>query len=71
MAKRQQMRWTDEGAHCMAQVRVEVLNKELSPRRILALKAASSIPGNCVGQRRQRGPINGSDPATLRQARAT
>jgi hypothetical protein len=44
MAKRQQMRWTDEGAHCMAQVRVAVLNKELSPRRISALKAASSSP---------------------------
>jgi len=25
MAKKQQMRWTDEGAHCLAQVRVAVL----------------------------------------------
>ena len=30
MANKQRMRWTDEGAHCMAQVRVAVLNGELS-----------------------------------------
>ena len=34
MAKKRQMRWTDEGAHCMVQVRVAVLNGELSPDRI-------------------------------------
>jgi len=73
MAKKQQMRWTDEGAHCMAQVRVAVLNGELSARRISALKAASSGHGSCVGAAalRQRGPTNSTDPATLRQARAT
>jgi hypothetical protein len=30
MAKKQQMRWTDEGAHCLVQVRVAVLNGEFS-----------------------------------------
>lgn len=35
------MRWTDEGAHCMVEVRVAVLNGELSPERISALKIAS------------------------------
>ena len=38
MAKKRQMRWTDEGAHCMVQVRVAVLNGEFSPRRISALE---------------------------------
>jgi hypothetical protein len=73
MAKKQQMRWTDEGAHCMAQVRVAVLNGELSARRISALKAAFSGHGSCVGAaaQRQRGPTNSTDPATLRQARET
>jgi len=33
MAKRQQMRWTDEGAHRLARVRVADLNGELSVRR--------------------------------------
>jgi hypothetical protein len=42
MAKKRQMRWTDEGAHCMVQVRVAVLNGEFSPRRICALKIADS-----------------------------
>lgn len=41
MAKKQQMRWTDEGAHCLAQVRVAVLNGELSPSRLTALTKAS------------------------------
>jgi hypothetical protein len=39
MAKKRQMRWTDEGAHCLAQVRVAVLNGELSPARLQALIA--------------------------------
>jgi len=30
MAKKQQMCWSDEGAHCLAQVRVAVLNGEFS-----------------------------------------
>ena len=42
MAKQRQMRWADEGAHCMAQVRVAVLNGEFSPRRISVLKIAAS-----------------------------
>jgi len=37
MAKKRQMRWTDEGAHCMAQARVAVLNGKFSRRRISAL----------------------------------
>ncbi|WP_422823695.1 hypothetical protein [Variovorax rhizosphaerae] len=41
MAKKQQMRWTDEGAHCLAQVRVAALNGELSPSRLVALAKAS------------------------------
>lgn len=42
MAKKQQMRWTDQGAHCLMQVRVAVLNGELSPNRIAALELAAS-----------------------------
>jgi hypothetical protein len=49
MAKKRQMRWTDEGAHCMAQVRVAVLNGEFSSHRILALKIADSRYGKCIG----------------------
>jgi hypothetical protein len=37
MAKKQQMRWTDEGAHCLAQVRVADLNGELWVKRVSAL----------------------------------
>lgn len=42
MAKKQQMRWTDEGAHCLAQVRVAVLNDEFSVKRLAALTKASA-----------------------------
>ena len=49
IAKKRQMRWTDEGAHCMVQVRVAVLNGEFSPRRISALKIADSGCGKCIG----------------------
>ena len=41
MAKKQQMRWTDEGAHCLAQIRVAALNSELSPTRLTALAKTS------------------------------
>ncbi|WP_089163694.1 ISKra4 family transposase [Caballeronia sordidicola] len=34
MAKKQQMRWPDEGAHYLAQVRVAVLNEEFSVERL-------------------------------------
>ncbi|WP_167760340.1 ISKra4 family transposase [Paraburkholderia pallida] len=67
MAKKRQMRWSDEGAHCMAQVRVAVLNGEFSPHRILALEMAASHHGKCIGAappRRHR-PPNKSDPATM------
>jgi hypothetical protein len=42
MAKKQQMRWTDEGAHRLAQVRVAELNGELSVQRLAALTNAPS-----------------------------
>ncbi|WP_454739968.1 hypothetical protein [Cupriavidus necator] len=45
----QQMRWTDEKAHCMVQVRVAVLNGELSPDRIYALEIAASRHSKCIG----------------------
>ena len=50
MAKKQQMRWTDEGAHCLAQVRVADLNGELSVQRIAAL--AKMSPANSPHARR-------------------
>lgn len=34
MAKSQQMRWSDEGAHLLAQVRVQDINNELRPREL-------------------------------------
>jgi hypothetical protein len=37
IAKKQQMRWGDAGARCLAQVRVADLNGELSVQRIAAL----------------------------------
>ena len=40
MAKKRQMRWTDEGAHCLALVRVADLNGELSSRSLAALPRA-------------------------------
>jgi hypothetical protein len=32
MAKKRQMRWSDEGAHLLAQVRVSAINGDLHPR---------------------------------------
>ena len=37
MAKKQPVRWSDEGAHCLAQVRVADLNGEFSVQRLAAL----------------------------------
>ena len=34
MAKRRQMRWSDEGAHLLAQVRAQKINGELKPRDV-------------------------------------
>jgi len=42
MAKKQQMLWTDEGAHRLAQVRVADPNGELSVQRLAAL---AKMPG--------------------------
>jgi len=50
MVKKQQMRWTDEGAHCLAQVRVADLNGELSVQRLAAL--AKMSPANSPHARR-------------------
>ncbi|MBN3785594.1 hypothetical protein [Burkholderia sp. Ac-20353] len=50
MAKKRQMRWTDEGAHCMAQVRVAVLNGEFSPQRISSFKTADTGYSKCIGR---------------------
>ncbi len=41
MAKKQQMRWTDEGEHCLAQIRVAVLNGETSAVRMESLAKRS------------------------------
>jgi hypothetical protein len=67
MAKKRQMRRTDEGAHCMARVRVAVLNGEFSPRRILALKIAASNDGKFIGPGSAGGrqPTDGTDRAAM------
>lgn len=51
LAKKQQMRWTDEGAHCLAQVRVADLNGEFSVRR-LSEALRQSAPANAPQVRR-------------------
>jgi hypothetical protein len=67
MAKKRQMRWTDEGAHCMVQVRVAVLNGEFSRRRISALKIAFPGCGKCLGPSSAGGlsPTDGTDRAIM------
>src|SRR5439155_21859765 len=67
MAKKQQMRWTDEGAHCLAQVRVADLNGELSVQRLAAL---AKMP--CANSARARQGCMIRPPTvwfTLRRAR--
>jgi hypothetical protein len=67
IAKRRQLRWTYEGAHCMAQVKVAVLNGEFSPRRNPVLQIADSNygkrtrPASVSG----RGPRDGTDRAAM------
>jgi hypothetical protein len=53
MVKKQQMRWTDEGAHCLAQVRVAVLNEEFSVKK-LAVLTKTSATANSPSARRAR-----------------
>ena len=67
MAKKRQMRWTDEGAHCMAQVRVAVLNGEFSPRRISTFKTADRGYGKCTGPASAGGrrPTDTTDRAAM------
>ncbi|MFM0669094.1 ISKra4 family transposase [Paraburkholderia sediminicola] len=67
MAKKRQMRWTDKGAHGMAQVRVAVLNGEFSSHRISGFKIATSRHGECttVALPGRHRTTNRTDPATL------
>ncbi|CAN7783706.1 ISKra4 family transposase [Paraburkholderia hospita] len=51
MAKKQQMRWTDEGAHCLAQVRVAVLNEEFSVERLAVLTTTSAVANSPSARR--------------------
>lgn len=67
MAKKQQMRWTGEGAHCMAQVRVAIFNQKFSPHRVSELEIAASLHGKCIwaaSPSRHR-PTNRAGCATL------
>ena len=50
MAKHQQMRWTDEGAHRLALVRAADLNGELSVQRLAALAKMPAANSSCVRQ---------------------
>ncbi|MFM0512999.1 hypothetical protein [Paraburkholderia sp. RL17-373-BIF-A] len=66
MARKRQMRWTGEGAHCMAQVRVAVLNGEFSSHRISGFKIAASRHGECTTVAlpgRHRAPNRPCNPA--------
>ena len=47
MAKKRQMRWTDAGAHHLVQVRVAVLNGELSPSRLARLGRPTTMRSTC------------------------
>ncbi|GAB7540463.1 hypothetical protein CS8_001240 [Cupriavidus sp. 8B] len=61
------MRWTDEGAHCMVQTRVAVLNREFSLNRISALEIAASRHSKCIrpaSPSRHR-PTNRTNPDIL------
>jgi hypothetical protein len=51
MAKKQQMRWTDEGAHCLAQVRVAVLNDEFSVEKLAVLTMTSAAENSTSARR--------------------
>jgi len=43
-AKKRQMRWSDEGAHLLAQVRVHTLNSDLRPRMMpIPLRAPKPV----------------------------
>ena len=49
MAKRQQMRWPNEGAHCLVLVRATALNGELTPKRL-----ATRYGARCANDRQAR-----------------
>ena len=49
MAKKQQMRWSNEGAHCLVLVRAAALNAELMVKRLATLSRA-----RCANDRQAR-----------------
>jgi len=51
MAKKQQMRWTDEGAHCLAQARVAVLNEEFLVEKLAVLTMTSAAADSTSARR--------------------
>ena len=50
MAKERQMRWTDEGAHRLAQVKVADLNGELSVQRLAGLPKMPGVTSSYARQ---------------------
>jgi len=45
MAKKQQMRWTNEGLHYHVQVRAAALSGELTPQRLMTLSRVTCASG--------------------------
>jgi hypothetical protein len=66
MAKKRQMRWTDEGAHCMAQVRVAVLNGEFSPVASRRSRLPPRVAAHACGQHRPARTGQGAEQAEKR-----
>jgi hypothetical protein len=54
MAKKQQMRWTGEGAHCLAQARVAVLKGEFSVETLAALTTTAAVSNSASTHRAAR-----------------
>ena len=70
MAKKQQMRWTDEGAHCLAQVRVAVLNEEFSVEKLAVLTKTSAVANSRVCPERRELTSHGLVHSRLRYLHA-
>jgi hypothetical protein len=51
MAKKQQMRWTDEGGRCLSQVGIDVLNEEFTVKNLAGL-TKPSVAANSPNARR-------------------
>ncbi len=58
MAMKRQMRRTDAGAHCLLQIRVAVLNAELSPSRRARLVEASNARPRMIPNVETRGALD-------------